>query len=1464
MKKLTYLIAVLLSSTFMTRNANAFWPDLTPLIPIAPQFCPMCTPPAVMTALGYVKQVKAIKDDLTKFTDMTQLKQMATSYLPSLGATSLNSWRQKDAAKKKVISFSRTIEECSVADITKEESVKEAFIKLFLQYPSKKNKIKAAYEEMGEQLKMDTTLEMFITAKEMEKELLGKEPGKEIEPTAQNLADLGILKQIDLIESCLVEGKNCDVIGLDACVESKKGSNSEEGPENDEDNVCYWNSALQAEKFYDAVMRYNEFLVSMHAQYQAVMGIERLAKIREYKQKVSSLEYLPHNQNFASSLITANAVFADMAAAEREAEEDLSDYNAMLSTSDNTLGGEFEENSKAGGFESALDGKDDDFASIEILDEAQEDANKALHIHNLKQLMPDYRRTYKDYHNAKIQHDLAVENLTVSGECISQMLNPYYENSSEAWHGNDCQYYERGKLACHYKPEQDFDENNEVGNEGEFNTACPGDEGHKCYIISLEEAQTEAKGISGYLTTLYATAKDMDATADADSFINAETEEGSSDAFVARTTVNGEISQSSDGSEDIYVTAKDRDSENNNAGRKNLLDKATARTDDSEDDSALNLTDQRKGDEEKENARKDGIIRWVLGAEVAKEVALDLDSGVHEFGTRTKKFPLWTDQKVFYDQYIDGKYENIAEYIETAPTAEIVLNIAGKLNEIYPYEDIVKGMQTITADEQREKNGKTIQNTQKSLTSTVENSEESLIAERLSAEDARFASIENAYKAAIAALVAERERIYDKMDAANKIISEKNEKYDENNEIIKAADATSGEAEEAVEYGDELYKDRELSADSPQNTAGADDPDGATVIGFKTKDAKNEADKSVAITEKAEADNTKDLEAEVRAYKARLEEIKNEIEEKRIEHVRNMSNAEMETRVQFAELSQSLKDARTISNAVSLPNVAPVTLAKGFVECVRDYAKEQVQLAKTKLDEMKVTEELYRTEFADKVYEIHADMIEKITKISPEDLATCEVLSELQSMEGADDEMLTDALNILASVCEDGKCLQRDNNYFVGALGLPRDFMAPNPALEFSSAPLREIFHFDVFDFNNLDKHFSGNIKDVESNMDIYTSASNFLEFLRDGATNSKYGSSIPLIWERILSRHAFVQKDMDLVALLSGNDDIVNSTRKALSRSGVFPCKIDAHVVDVSLNLDYMVDKTKDADKYYELPTCKGLTLKKGVVFDEEVGGGNINMNPPGFTGNVVRASELGNILSYVPDKDTLLALKLHGTELTEEVMAKLPHRLTFNANLIRAVKKIVETEAVGEEGEEDEDSLFYLANRVMLERNQFGDYLDQVENESIKADELAKLEKQINEIRSGLMEIFIDTGFELGEDFDLANDSDYNQASSVLDEQKNTYVKQSTSKLGQVQGTTQTIADKVSKIKHQLDILNLDSDEVVSITGTETEADLQQKIENRKADLSVGDEFTKAKEEEAARKLERYRRPYCAVYPQ
>ena len=191
-------LTVLLVSTVFVGNAQALAPDTSPLNIGQNVEANLSGTPSEATLLtSSITEVLQNKLTLSGVTDVTRIKQLATKYIANLGSGLFNLLQQNEKKKNKVISYSRTIENCKVLEIPDENGakkkvrledpsmIKKAFKRLFFQYPSKNNQTKYAYAQQGEQLKMDTTIEMFITAKEMQKELTKE--------SWQRITDLNIL-----------------------------------------------------------------------------------------------------------------------------------------------------------------------------------------------------------------------------------------------------------------------------------------------------------------------------------------------------------------------------------------------------------------------------------------------------------------------------------------------------------------------------------------------------------------------------------------------------------------------------------------------------------------------------------------------------------------------------------------------------------------------------------------------------------------------------------------------------------------------------------------------------------------------------------------------------------------------------------------------------------------------------------------------------------------------------------------------------------------------------------------------------------------------------------------------------------------------------------------------------------------------------------------------------------------------
>ena len=74
--------------------------------------------------------------------------------------------------KENKVPGTKEIKESKVADMSSEESIREAFPELFFRYPSSDPNIQLAYQHEGKEFFEDTMIEAFTAVREMEKQLV--------------------------------------------------------------------------------------------------------------------------------------------------------------------------------------------------------------------------------------------------------------------------------------------------------------------------------------------------------------------------------------------------------------------------------------------------------------------------------------------------------------------------------------------------------------------------------------------------------------------------------------------------------------------------------------------------------------------------------------------------------------------------------------------------------------------------------------------------------------------------------------------------------------------------------------------------------------------------------------------------------------------------------------------------------------------------------------------------------------------------------------------------------------------------------------------------------------------------------------------------------------------------------------------------------------------------------------------
>ena len=211
--------------------------------------------------------------------------------------------------------------------------------------------------------------------------------------------------------------------------------------------------------------------------------------------------------------------------------------------------------------------------------------------------------------------------------------------------------------------------------------------------------------------------------------------------------------------------------------------------------------------------------------------------------------------------------------------------------------------------------------------------------------------------------------------------------------------------------------------------------------------------------------------------------------------------------------------------------------------------------------------------------------------------------------------------------------------------------------------------------------------------------------------------------------------------------------------------------------------------------------------------------------------------------------------------IIVEPPHKLSFNQAFLSAIH------SQDNYGEDDspaamEQYKFYL--RSLFTHNQFGDYLDFIEMEKAAAENLRDAKQGIEEIHQQIKEIFNEFGDTISDDFDLSEEDDYDLAAASLDGYKLAYVRQSLEKLEQVRKlkTVESIHEGADKVRHQIELLLFDEDEMVEIDGSEDMTELENSIKQNEANMAITDAYAAAAAEAFERQLRQMQKPYCAVY--
>lgn len=1409
MRRKMWKMAAVLMALMLPARANALFYDLTPLIQMAPQFCAMCVPSAVTEVISTYQQAYQMKDKLKSVTNIGTLTKMMTGYGIHLGKSALHNFVGK-AAQGRLFSTSRTIKPNSLANMTDEASVKQAIKSLFLQYPSKKSEQIRGYSAKLTDFQVDSLVEMYVSAEDLSKKMDK------------------LMEDLDKIELCVLGGnadssQACSDLGME-----EFQCNASEGQPR-EDSICFARNSLLAAQIYDKIMIYNEYLTAMLAQHRVTVSLGTRPTPLTYgeTQSENDQEGKPADQqSFLNEFdlpLKAKSVLGGKAMAFASAE--------------------FDEIDNPQGYVKAFEGKENEFDSLEYLERAQSFATEAIKAHNMKQQLPSYKKLLNTYKNVKKMYEKYAEKLAQTEVCAINYLGHYYTDPCYAWFGERCSKNKiGGNFVFHYSPEKSLTDKTE--SKGVMDVICSDDHEHLCYVQEPYDFKNDKKGLKAYLLALYDNTKIEDATQEQSAYLSVDSTQSDLQAFLG-TDENSETKEKEFGS-DTFMTALDAGestmgkSENFEKRVQSKYDAYKAQGSPSE---LLKPSTEKQVYAEE---RKDSLLNWTLGSLVSKQVINDIVTGKGDFGSAVAGYPLWNDQKEFYDQYIIGKYENIKDYFAKAPKVGLLANMSKALVSVIPVEKASLSALNKAIED---------------MATFDESNVSSAVDQLLVQEKSALQKLKDGYHQKIAGYAAEKASIYKQMDDYNARLNEYRKQYNTNNAIIQNAEHNTPAMQDAIEVGNDLYKDREedekTTEISPQN---AELTQSIEDLNKRSEEAK---------VKRAEAErNIVSMQNNIEALQKKVDALDEKIEAERAEYVKNASDLISEHKQKIDEALENWDGSYDKIDVISkaMEQFPIVRLAGSMIKGMQNYVIAQVDAAEKEiLQTLHQSGKYYYPQYHDKILKIHNEMVEKITAIQLSDVE--EDLSSLlpDSVASLKNEIFAAVLGAFQDLCAQDYCTTPDDDYFVGITAKKRDMKAPKAPVEFASAPLREVFHFDDQDYDNIDKWLDpSKIKKKEhlpaDNDGVIVTGDSFLEGM---------SGDVPEIWKYILRHRAYIEKDFDFTSLFDEVDlkksSVISQSEQELIRSGVYPCSVGSRSVDATVAYDNKYPFGYATTEGNHINECMNVHENGRVIWDNETDAGQ-NYRAVQTVND--KRSELGQILAYVVDHrfDKIVPIKGLNGENLEKVIESKRHKLTFN----RALQRGIYVEQKLEENNSENaaaDAQYHFIQRMLLKQNQMSSYLDFLEMEKSARESLEKIEIQVRELMADLKAFYEDLGYTWSNDFDLLNEEDFEKAEETLEQIKETKMAASSNQLAQVKGISDKVQNDIQRVMNMLTVLQLDGNEMLIVSGDEIQepgddVEFLEKIKTADADGAVGDEYAKRSDEEYEKRIKHLPSPYCPSY--
>ena len=837
------------------------------------------------------------------------------------------------------------------------------------------------------------------------------------------------------------------------------------------------------------------------------------------------------------------------------------------------------------------------------------------------------------------------------------------------------------------------------------------------------------------------------------------------------------------------------------------------------------FTSPSKQDEYEDDSRKVDMLPWLVGANLAKNIA----TNPKEYGTINKAFPKWNDVKFFYNQYLNKKYKNIKLYVQNVDENNIKAQVFSSLN----LASIVSTSMKTVLDE-------AIGLAKTSLT-------ERLDAANVASEEKKKQA-KASYDAAVKKIDLEIKKNNVLMDRAGNIVKQANDflSFKEVELQEEVMDVVKNKIEERDIYEKTIIKTLVESKEEPQSIISGtvtaaneegkvitirtkvydkDKMEGIEVKSLKQRDADykkistalesgvvdagrivklvssedNKISKYQDLVKKLKEDKKVFVSNEGKAYQD-IEDLK----QKDITAAYNeFQQAKDKANNVFVDaLDNNIEDYLSSDDAL-VSKVALLALVDDISSSITSaISAAYAVIDNTEASMLNMGDDLYDVKNHSTIVKMHEDMLSRIKAIKV-------IVSILEQ-----DPVGVFAYENLNSIDSDVE----KKDYFVGIEPVSRDLKAPKAVFAESLPNVREILHFDTVDMDNS----------LPLNL---------------GVGLLDYGLEVPNVWKVLLSDKAFVETDVDFTPFFK--NQTCNNQR--YYQGGKLPCKLSAGLVlninweggffirASKENLPTCSDYKKDAKGVVDIKSSEHIKLVPDTFIDKNKG-----IRPPLLCDDY---SELGVIL----DKDA-------------EGLVFSKAASTTALRLLELEKMATNNSSFSKEDEIDHKKL----TTALLDKNQIGSFLKAAEQEERIRKSVEELKAKNAELVEELIELLSRFGFSASKDLDMANEDDYALIQRKLNKIKTDLVLEAEEEIEKLDmSNNDVIKERIDRLNNILNALKTDNEETVSITDAIVlDNRLAEEIKSAKANRSIVDKHDVLAKNALKDEENSLFSPYCAIY--